>query len=325
MTNENLLQKIEKLEAIIQRQGFNILALHQLAKIIVSNTDIRQIFFLITDMFAEIFQLKYCVSYMFRSEREKFEFSYSIRLDEEKFEKIRFNNNLQFIDRIFKKFIWKIDDSVKNNFDSAVSTFFKNNSFDYIIPFRIFDRRLGFVCFGPRIIETDFDEGDLVLLEIMQNIISTSLYNAMTLDILAEDNATGIFTERYLLRRIDESISLAKRYNLEFTLCLISFSSLKKDTAANRILRNSAEILKNTVRVTDYVARFDEKNFAVLLNRTSGKDIEKPFTRISRKLSGITLSVGCATFPIDGQTRQSLIDVAQDRLKNAGNNEIKYT
>lgn len=329
MERQELLQKIERLESIIQRQGFNLLALHQLAKIVVSNTDIRQIFFLITDMFAEIFQLKYCVSFMLNTENRNFEFSYSIRFDEKKVEDYRFDMNSKLVDRVFSKLIWKYSDSEVKMLDEEAKKFLNELQVEYIIPLKVFDRYLGFVCFSSRFIEKEFDEAELVLIEIMQNIISTSLYNAMTLDMLAEDGATGLFSEHYFLRRIDETISLAKRYNFDFTICIISISNfdelLKQGHSANSVLRVMASKLKKTFRVTDYVSRIDQRDFCVLLNRTSGDNIKKPFQRLSKELENIEIKVGAATYPRDGIERNVLIDKAKERMLTAEKNEVKHS
>jgi len=328
MSEEQLKQQIEKLEKIIQHQGFNLLAIHQLTKLIVSNSDVRQIFFLVTDMFAEIMRLEYCMSFIYNRLRKRFEFSYQVRSKEHDLNSLHFTSNASLANAIFSTQMLDIDDELKARLSGADINFLKKTGAKHIIPLKEFDQYLGFIIFGPGQNGIQLEPADRVLIETMQGIIDTAVYSAVITEYATEDSQTGLMTEKYFKKRVEEQLALARRYNFNFSVALLKINNIKEladgGASAQEVRNEVASVLKSTFRITDYVAKYREDVFAVLLNRTIGENITTPFERIRKNLGHISITVGAASFPTDGQDADSLFDVAEYRLGEAVPGEIAY-
>ena len=135
-------------------------------------------------------------------------------------------------------------------------------------------------------------------------------------------------TQNYFKTRVDEQLSLARRYDFNFSIALLKINNMKElvdEGASEQEIRNEvAAVLKSTFRITDYVAKYREDKFAVLLNRSTGENITTPFERIRKNLGRINISVGAASFSADGEDADSLFDVAEYRLGEAAPGEIAY-
>lgn len=149
------------------------------------------------------------------------------------------------------------------------------------------------------------------------------------------DPLTGAYNDRYLLERGEKDISFATRHNEDlslFCLELDHFNDFMLNSGTDltdKLLQWAAQILKDTMRKEDTVARISESSFAViaptaqhfdavnLCDRIRNKFIETEFNK-SLVSGKITVSVGVASLD-DGPDLgvQGLIDLALDRLKQA--------
>jgi len=156
------------------------------------------------------------------------------------------------------------------------------------------------------------------------------------------DNLTGLANQRYFLRRLDEEISRAKRYGRHLALILFDLDELKSanDTyghlAGDAILRQLGEILRNSIRSIDVVARYGGDEFCVIMPeadqqtcRQFMKRLQIGIARTSFRLDEgeqtiqCTVSLGGAIFPDHGEDARSLIhtaDMALLKAKESGRN-----
>jgi diguanylate cyclase (GGDEF)-like protein len=105
----------------------------------------------------------------------------------------------------------------------------------------------------------------------------------------------------------------------------------------DEVLRRLAAVFRETIRDCDYVARYGGEEFIVLLTEIEPHTSMVAAERIRRRsaqesiLSGdasinVTVSIGAAFFPGDGDTPQKLIQAADRALydaKETGRNQIK--
>lgn len=152
------------------------------------------------------------------------------------------------------------------------------------------------------------------------------------------DGLTELYNHRYFQEQMKRQIENSKRYETEFSMIILDIDFFKKfnDTfghqAGDAVLRQVAQTLKRNVRATDIVCRYGGEEMSIILPNT-GKDVahstaEKICRRVSdRKFklgndreTSVTISLGVATFPYDGQTASEIIDSADKRLYNAKNN-----
>lgn len=152
------------------------------------------------------------------------------------------------------------------------------------------------------------------------------------------DGLTELYNHRYFQEQMKRQIENSKRYETEFSMIILDIDFFKKfnDTfghqAGDAVLRQVAQTLKRNVRATDIVCRYGGEEMSIILPNT-GKDVahstaEKICLRVSDKKfklgndreTSVTISLGVATFPYDGQTASEIIDSADKRLYNAKNN-----
>lgn len=158
------------------------------------------------------------------------------------------------------------------------------------------------------------------------------------------DGLTGLYNHRYFHDRLQQNIDIARRYMRPFSLLMIDIDHFKtfNDTyghqAGDRVLRHVAKKLKITLRGTDILARYGGEEFAIQLLETShdraclvagrlvdvfaNERIELP---TAKEPVAITVSIGVATYPHDGDTATDLIRFADEGLyaaKRAGRNQV---
>lgn len=149
------------------------------------------------------------------------------------------------------------------------------------------------------------------------------------------DPLTGAYNDRYLFERGEKDISFATRHHEDlsmFCLEIDNFNDFMLNAGAevtNKLLQWGAQILKDTMRKEDTVARLSESCFAVLAPTAQHFDAINLCDRIRNKFnetnfnksllaSNITVSVGVSSLD-DGNDMdiQGLIDLSLDRLKQA--------
>ncbi len=157
------------------------------------------------------------------------------------------------------------------------------------------------------------------------------------------DGLTELYNHRYFQEQMKMQVEQSKRYDVPFSLIIIDIDFFKKfnDTfghqAGDAVLHQVAQLLKQSVRATDIVCRYGGEEMSIILPNTS-KDVsvstaEKICKRVASKRfrlnnyqeSNVTISLGVASFPEDGQTPSEIIDAADKRLyqsKHDGRNRV---
>ncbi len=158
------------------------------------------------------------------------------------------------------------------------------------------------------------------------------------------DALTGLPNRRLFQDRLEQVLAQAARSDDLPSVLFIDLDRFKiiNDTlghdVGDKLLQAVAERLNNTVRKEDTVARLGGDEFTVLLSRVGQQqDVEKvahkltaafqqPF-EIDEEALHITLSIGIALFPDDGETSAQLMknaDTAMYSAKEAGRNSYRF-
>ena len=157
------------------------------------------------------------------------------------------------------------------------------------------------------------------------------------------DGLTELYNHRYFQEQIRMQVEQAKRYSSNFSLIIIDIDFFKKfnDTfghqSGDAVLRQVAQTLKKNVRATDIVCRYGGEEMSIILPNT-GKDeafstaqkicervASKKFKLTGDKETHVTISLGVATFPFDGDSAPAIIESADKKLytaKNNGRNQV---
>ncbi len=149
------------------------------------------------------------------------------------------------------------------------------------------------------------------------------------------DPLTGLLNRRYLREFLPREMQRAARNKVSLALIMIDVDYFKRvnDTfgheAGDLVLRELAELLKNTIRASDIACRFGGEEFMLVLPEASleGAREKAEAVRASvRKLDlkfqdkpigRITASLGVALFPAHAEDADSLMRVADEALYHA--------
>jgi len=153
------------------------------------------------------------------------------------------------------------------------------------------------------------------------------------------DGLTGLYNHRYLHERLEEELVRAR--SRESTLALLfcdcdHFKAYNDDyghKAGDAALARIARIIESCGRRSDLAARYGGEEFVLALTDTDlvgartvaerlRSDVEASSARGGRSL---TVSIGIATFPDDGDARDELLDKsdwAMYTAKRAGRNRV---
>jgi diguanylate cyclase (GGDEF)-like protein len=185
-------------------------------------------------------------------------------------------------------------------------------------------------------------------LEIFAAQAVTALQSARQVDEIKRltfiDALTPAFNHRYFQETLAKEIHRHSRTGHEFALAMIDIDNFKRinDTfghpIGDEILKGLVDELLKNARDTDVVARYGGEEFAIIFPDTpaqSARDaanrfrelIERrdfPQAQLGRNLH-ITVSVGVASYPLDGVTSADLISRADEALyfaKKHGKNQV---
>ena len=147
------------------------------------------------------------------------------------------------------------------------------------------------------------------------------------------DGLTGLHNHRAFQDYLEEQFQTAMRNKQPLALILMDVDHFKQynDTyghqAGDEVLRQVAQILQANVREGDFVARYGGEEFVVVLPRTDSESAVAVAERLREavqsaewRLRPVTGSFGVACIRPDMETRQELIEAADQALYQAKKN-----
>lgn len=188
-------------------------------------------------------------------------------------------------------------------------------------------------------------ENQMLIQDLERNNVELGKVNQLLKQLAIRDGLTGLYNHRHFQELMTNELIRSKRHQREFSLIFLDVDLFKQYNDAHghpkgdQLLKDIGHIIEACARQTDRVARYGGEEFVVLLPETP-KDYailvaEKirqevmsfPFTgRESQPLGKITVSLGIATFPHDGNDGPALLhsaDVALYQAKLSGRNAVR--
>ncbi|HLJ56889.1 MAG TPA: diguanylate cyclase [Chthonomonadaceae bacterium] len=154
------------------------------------------------------------------------------------------------------------------------------------------------------------------------------------------DSVTELANRRAFHDRLREEIARAQRYSYPVLLLMIDVDNFKAyndalgHPAGDQVLREVAQVLRDTVREGDLVARYGGEEFSAILPLTGSSQGHVVAERLREAVERhefphrrITVSVGAAEFDADASDAESLIQSADRALyaaKAAGKNLVVF-
>jgi two-component system cell cycle response regulator len=174
---------------------------------------------------------------------------------------------------------------------------------------------------------------EVLALQAAETIQRARLFDA-TERMATTDGLTGLLNHRTFQVRLDEHLLTAQRYGRRLSLILCDIDHFKSvnDTyghpVGDQVLRGVSRILAKEARTTDLVARYGGEEFAVVMPETDTAGglviAERIRARIAQLVTEtaqgplrVTMSLGLATSPEDGQMKSELIERADACLYHA--------
>jgi diguanylate cyclase (GGDEF)-like protein len=152
------------------------------------------------------------------------------------------------------------------------------------------------------------------------------------------DTLTGLSNRRHLMNLLTQEIERAKRADRPFSILMLDVDHFKKynDThghqAGDEVLARIGAVLRNSIRPYDCAARYGGEEFLVMLSGTSLDPAKESAERIRKQVraeqfeaESVTISIGVAEYPAQGDTAKSVIgqaDAALYEAKRAGRDRV---
>lgn len=204
----------------------------------------------------------------------------------------------------------------------------KEGAYDYISkPFNLEEMRV--------VVERALERQNL-----MREAKQKEYYQALSI----LDGLTELYNHRYFHDLIAREVNRALRYPQVFILLMIDIDDFKGfndkygHLAGDCALREVAKVMLRTLRKVDLICRYGGEEFAVILPQTNiqgGKDVAERLRNIiegmdikdekNTFLGKVTISVGVASFPENGQSKEDLMkaaDAALYQAKSQGKNKF---
>ena len=161
-------------------------------------------------------------------------------------------------------------------------------------------------------------------------------------EISIRDGLTGLYNRKHLMETLDKEVNRSQRHSHSFSFLVIDIDHFKKynDTyghlAGDEVLSRLASVFKKSIRSSDYAARYGGEEFVIILPEIGPEQGVEAAERIRNKVAEenfagegesieVTISVGVASYPENGEDAQSVIrnaDAALYEAKELGRNRV---
>lgn len=152
------------------------------------------------------------------------------------------------------------------------------------------------------------------------------------------DGLTSLSNRRALMQRLQEETLRSVRTKHPFAVIMLDVDHFKAyndsfgHPAGDEVLRRMAVVLRDATRTIDCVGRYGGEEFAVVLPETDAVGAIEVAERIRARVAGepfperpMTVSLGVAVYPGDGDSPEAVVAVADSGLyaaKHAGRNRV---
>jgi diguanylate cyclase (GGDEF)-like protein len=176
------------------------------------------------------------------------------------------------------------------------------------------------------------------MLGVISNQVAVSIENAKMYKRMEEmattDGLTGLPNHRTFQSRLSEMLHRAERHGKPVSIVLTDIDKFKSvnDTyghpVGDAVLRRVGKVLQDQVRKVDHVARYGGEEFAMVLEETDGRGAHLFCERVRQEVAAqlmssdkgsfrVTISLGIATYPLDGKEKEMLVERADQALYGA--------
>jgi diguanylate cyclase (GGDEF)-like protein len=187
-------------------------------------------------------------------------------------------------------------------------------------------------------------EKKLLLEDLQRKNQELEKVNMTIKELASKDGLTGLYNHRHFQEILSNELHRAKRHQQAFSLIFLDVDYFKHYNDTNghpmgdEVLKTVGHLIKTRIRSSDIPARYGGEEFIILLPETPleaalqlaeeiRKSVEKhPFPNDASQPNGkLTISLGVAEYPRDGQDVTALlqhVDEAMYHAKENGKNRV---
>jgi diguanylate cyclase (GGDEF)-like protein len=177
---------------------------------------------------------------------------------------------------------------------------------------------------------------------LQSQLIEIGLLQSKLREQAIRDPLTNLFNRRYLEETLDRELARARREGYSVCLIMMDLDHFKRvnDThgheAGDHVLKAISETLSQESRRGDFACRYGGEEFVVVMPNITLETAYERAEMLRNTLNAlsipygyynlsVTISIGIACFPLDGQTRGAILraaDKAMYAAKEAGRDHI---
>ncbi|HJS43215.1 MAG TPA: diguanylate cyclase [Gemmatimonadales bacterium] len=152
------------------------------------------------------------------------------------------------------------------------------------------------------------------------------------------DPLTGLYNRLRMMEVLENEVRRSRRLRHPFAVLMADLDLFKKyndaygHPAGDALLKRIGAIMREASRDVDFLARYGGEEFLLMMPETEIEGAIEAAERIRKKIEGdslpagsISISVGVAAFPVNGDSPEALIaaaDAALYEAKHAGGNRV---
>jgi len=221
----------------------------------------------------------------------------------------------------------------------ADDPFFKNFQTNELIimPLRAKDTVNGLILADNIFTKKPITNEDIRIFTMLADQAGLAIENSHLYEIVVHkshtDSITGLWNHRFFQETLAEELKRAQKNNYPVSLAIIDIDNFKQlnDTYGHQhgdlILKELAQIFRDSSREIDYICRYGGEEFAIILIGTRKNQVFDIADRLRVRIEqsrfpgpnhpqelNITVSIGLSTFPDDATTKEDLIALADKAM-----------